>query len=42
MGFLSKTVKTEEVFESFYGTSMAGSEMATTEMSEKEVCNCIN
>jgi hypothetical protein len=39
MGFLSKTAKTESAFESFYGTSMAGSEVATSEMSEQEVCN---
>jgi hypothetical protein len=37
MGYLSKTAKTETAFESFYGTSMAGSEVATSEMSENEV-----
>jgi hypothetical protein len=40
MGYLSKTAKTETVFESFYGTSMAGSEVATSEMSEQEVRKC--
>ena len=37
MGYLSKTAKTETAFESFYGTNMAGSEVATSEMNEDEV-----
>jgi hypothetical protein len=37
MGFLSQTVKTESAFESFYGTNLAGSEVATSEMNEDEV-----
>ena len=42
MGFLSETHKTENAFESFYGTNLAGREVATSEMSEEEVCLCIN
>jgi hypothetical protein len=34
---LSKTAKTETVFESFYGTNIAGSQVATSEMNEEQV-----
>jgi len=37
MGFLSETHKTENAFESFYGTNLAGREVATSEMSEEEM-----
>lgn len=37
MGFLSKTKDTESSFESFYGTSMAGSEVNLSEMGEGQV-----
>lgn len=41
MGYLSQTVKKEEgAFESFYGTNIAGSTVAASEMNEQEVCNC--
>jgi hypothetical protein len=41
MGFLSKTSKAETGFESFYGTNIAGSQVATEEMNEEEVCPVI-
>jgi len=37
MGFLSETHKTECAFESFYGTNLAGREVATSEMSEEQM-----
>lgn len=37
MGYLSKVNKTECAFESFYGTSLAGREVALLEMNEEEV-----
>jgi len=40
MGFLSETHKTECAFQSFYGTDLAGREVATSEMSEEQVCRC--
>ncbi|KIM87390.1 hypothetical protein PILCRDRAFT_95723 [Piloderma croceum F 1598] len=37
MSFLSKTAKPETGFESFYGTNIAGSQVATSEMNEEEM-----
>jgi len=37
MSFLSQTAKIESPFESFYGTNIAGSQIATSELNEEEV-----
>ena len=41
MGFLSQTAKIESPFESFYGTNIAGSQIATSEMNEEEVSSLL-
>jgi hypothetical protein len=41
MSFLSQTTKIESPFESFYGTNIAGSQIATSELNEEEVSSFI-